>query len=695
MTTRSLDPSPSQEESSDLDLGPDKRPPGLPVNVPRSADDERFSRALRLAWVVLGIQLLVLLLWSALLYSRWSNTVDYALRYQSWWQIAHGTLNPYASATNRYFWQDHFELIDWPLAPLSRLWPGGLWLLWIQDLLVVAGEAGAILLVADAVRRPRWPARFPGWLAVGLVTLLLVMNPWIYESVSFDVHLNTVGAAAFAMLACREMVRGRIGWLVLYVVLCLACGDIAGTYLVAVGLGGVLLGRSTRWRGIALIAVGVAWFLTVSAIGGGAGSNFARHYSYLIPGTKGGEHVSVGRLATGMLSHPSALLSQLWQGRNDVWAYVSSTGVLGLFTPLSVLPLLVLFQSDAGQGGSLRSTAFENFGAILFLAPLTVLALAWLTRQLRDGWLAAHLPRRGTGWLRSPALPRIVVAVLALNAVLWAAVWLPQMPGQWLRTSSATASTLGQVEQMIPNTAQVIASQGVLGRLCGRRWCDSFESNRPTTYSLHTSQVYVVVVPYQGIETSSVQFQQSVISELAGPLHAQLILARQGVWLFRVHRTSPHQQITFRSSDTLAAWAAQTATGRPDLSGPSAFWNMTRVGARPGYVVYGLDWNLLPHTYQATVTLSTTAPASVEMWDASTDKLLERTEVQPTDGRLAIQTDFAVRAQDRQRAYSGWGPFAYLQPQPPSADRIELRVWNPGSGDVSVYTVEVLSVRSG
>ena len=26
------------------------------------------------------------------------------------------------------FWQDHFELINWPLAPLSRLWPGALWM---------------------------------------------------------------------------------------------------------------------------------------------------------------------------------------------------------------------------------------------------------------------------------------------------------------------------------------------------------------------------------------------------------------------------------------------------------------------------------------------------------------------------------------------------------------------------------------
>jgi hypothetical protein len=697
MTTRSLDPTASAEGgSAPSDVARDGDAAVTRVSPPRRADDERFSRALRWAWIVLGIQLVVLFLWSALLYSRWASTLDYAQEYQSWWQIAHGTINPYASAVHRFFWQDHFELIYWPLATLSRLWPGGLWPLWIQDLMVVAGEAGAVLLVADAVRRPRWPVRFPGWMAIALVTLLLVVNPWIYISPSFDFHFETVGAAAFAMLACREMVRGSIRWLLLWVLLCLACGDIAGTYLAAVGLGGVLLGRDTRRRGAALLGTGAAWILTVNAIGGEAGSSLAILYSYLVPGTKPGAHVSVGELAKGVLEHPHEVVSHLWQGRNDLWAYASSAGILGLLTPLSTLPLLVLFESGTGQGGLLRSNPYENFGAVLFVAPLSVLTLAWLARQLHDGWLAAHLPRRGTGWLRSAALPRMVAIVLAVNAMLWAVVWLPQLPGQWIRTSTATASTLDRVESMIPATAQVIASQGVLGRLCGRQWCFAIQGDGRTSYVLHTSQVYVVVVPYQGIELSSVQFQLSAIGELAGQLHAQLLLARQGVWLFRIHRTSAHERISFRQSDTQPAWAAQTATGRSDLAGPSAFWNMTRTRARPGYVLYGSDWNLLPRTYQATVTLSTTVATSVEMWDASTDQMLERTEVPPTDGRQVTQTDFTVTSENVQHPYTGWGPFAFLPLPPPTrADRIEVRVWTPtGQGEVSVYTVEVQPVHS-
>jgi Predicted membrane protein (DUF2079) len=695
MTTRSLHPTLSSEELPRRDGDPDNQAPDSPVPPPPRADDERFERALRVVWVVLGIQLLVLLLWSALLYSRWANTEDYALRYQAWWQIAHGTINPYVSAANHYFWQDHFELVNWPLAPLSRLWPGGLWPLWIQSLMVVGGEAGAVLLVADAVRRPRWPARFPGWMAVALVTLLLVVNPWIYTSVSFDFHYQSVGAACFAMLACREMVRGSRRWLALWVVLCLACGDIAGTYLAAVGLGGVILSRATRRRGAVLLGLGVAWFVVVSAIGGNVGSGIAGHYSYLVPSSKQGAPVAVGKLANGILSRPHAVLSRLWQGRNDVWAYVSSSGGIGILTPLATLPLLILFESDLGQGGSLRAIAYENFGALLFLAPLSVLALGWLARQLHDGWLSGKLPREGAGWLRSPALPRVVAVALAVNALLWAVVWLPQVPGQWLRTSPAAASTLDQVEQTIPADAEVIGSQGVLGRLCGRQWCFPIQGDRHEAYPLLTSATYVVVVPYQGIETSSTAFQLSMIGELAGPDHAHLLLARDGVWLFRIRRTSPGQQITFARSDIQPAWAIQTATGRPDLGGPSAFWHMALTKAHPGYVVYGSDWDLLPGAYRATVTVSTTIPTSVEMWDATTNQLLARTVEPPTDGRSVVQTDFTVTDVGGLRPYAGWGPFAYLpQPPPNPADRIEVRVWARGTGGVGVYTVEVQPVRS-
>ena len=374
-------------------------------------------------------------------------------------------------------------------------------------------------------------------------------NPWIYDSVSFDSHFQSVGAACFAMLACREMIRGSIRLLALWVILCLACGDIAGTYLAAVGLGGVLMGRAYRRRGAALLVLGAGWFLLASALGGGKGSDLAGHYGYLTsgPATSGSTSLGVGGLVKGLLHHPSAVVQHLWAARVDLWAYSMSSGGLGLFTPLSILPLLVLFQGGIGEGPSLRSVAYENFGVMLFVAPLTVLVLAWLTGQLAGGWLADHLPKSATGWLRSTRFPFVVAALLGINAIAWGAVWIPQVPAEWLRTSTATSSTLDDVARLIPPSAEVVASQGVMGRLCGRQWCYKVARDGPLTIPLHTNDDYFVIVPYQGIETSSVQTQLGMIEQLAGPLHATLLVARDGVWLFRLARPPDIHVVKFRN----------------------------------------------------------------------------------------------------------------------------------------------------
>ena len=104
----------------------------------------------------------------------------------------------------------------------------------IQDLMAVAGRSAPSPVVA-AVRRPGWAASPLG--GGGLVTVLLVVNPWIYNTVSFDFHFESVGAAFRRAGLSRDGPR-LDRWLVLWAGLCLACGDIAGTYLAAVGIGG-------------------------------------------------------------------------------------------------------------------------------------------------------------------------------------------------------------------------------------------------------------------------------------------------------------------------------------------------------------------------------------------------------------------------------------------------------------------------
>jgi len=147
------------------------------------------------------------MLWSSLLYTRWGNTWTSPFATGVW-----GT--PTATSTPTSQWPTAtsgrtIRADQLALAPISRLWPGSLWTLWIQDLMVVGGELAPCIWWSTRAT-PRWPVVFRADGMVGLVAVLLVANPWIYDSISFDFRYQSVGAACFAMLACREMIGGRL-----------------------------------------------------------------------------------------------------------------------------------------------------------------------------------------------------------------------------------------------------------------------------------------------------------------------------------------------------------------------------------------------------------------------------------------------------------------------------------------------------
>jgi hypothetical protein len=284
----------------------------------------------------------------------------------------------------------------------------------------------------------------------------------------------------------------------------------------------------------------------------------------------------------------------------------------------------------------------------------------------------------------------VVAALLGVNAIAWGAMWIPQVSTDWLRTSTATSSALDSAARMIPAGAEVVASQGVIGRLSGRQWCYKVADDGTLAFPLHTDDDYFVLLPYQGIESASVQTQLGMIQQLAGSLHAQLLLARDGVWLFRLLRPPNSRSVTFTTSPTEPAWAMQTATGTPLLDGPSFDWAMTLSTPNPGYVLYGADWILSPGTYRTTITMAANITTEVETWDSTTNVMLDRRTVPATNGNVAIQSVVQVAKAGTQELYSGWGPF-FFQPAPPPnpGDRIEVRVWADGTGEVRLYNVEV------
>jgi hypothetical protein len=612
----------------------------------------------RAGYAVLGLKLAGFMVWSAILYHRFSLTPDFAQYQQAWYLIAHGHLDPYDSVGGFPFWRNHAEFIMWPIAPLYWVFPHGVLLLWLQDASVVGAEMVAFGWICDLAHRYR-PGPDARWLAAaGLV--LLVANPWSWWSVSFDFHTECLAVLWVALLARDLYGRRRRAWL--WLLPLLACGDVAGTYVLGLGLGLLLAVRGARRTGAVLAVLGVGAVLFISAIHGNDGSGHGlQAYDYLAdPGHRGS--ISLPRLLEGLAAHPRAVAAQLWHKRLNLWANMGSSGLLGLgFVPLLPLFVIVTLSNDLFRGFLFSEPIFQSLPVYVLLPVGTVGVLGWLTRRYRRVGL-------------------VVTVLVAAQAIGWAAVWAPRTPYQWLRVPASTAATLAAVQAKIPPSAAVFASQGVVGRFSGRLEVRPIAGN----LQLQPGQDWFVFAPWAGIETQQTAGAMVLAGRLAGRLHATLVTDANGVWAFRWRPPPSLHRLRVPAGDApLPAWTAPGPAGRAVLTGPSSAWHVTSTG-QAGYVADRLLWRQRPGQYQASVTLSATAPVNVEVWDDNSGTLLTRRAIPATSGVQTVNLPVDAAAY-RAPIFGGWGPFVATLGRGPRGQRIEVRVWSPGGGTVNVY----------
>jgi hypothetical protein len=253
--------------------------------------------------------------------------------------------------------------------------------------------------------------------------------------------------------------------------------------------------------------------------------------------------------------------------------------------------------------------------------------------------------------------------------------------------SSPAAATLAAVQARIPASAEVIASQGVVGRFSGR--ADVHELAHTGSTPITSRDVWFVITPSAGVELEPVASALALIGKLAGPLHATLVAHGHGVWAFR-WRPPPGVR-TLRIPDGsagLPAWAAPGAA-RAVLAGPPSSWHAASSGAA-GYVADGLAWQEPVGRYQAAVTLSASGPVNVEVWNDNGGVLLVRRTVPAATGEQTETVPVAVPVRYPARSYSGWGPFRAEFVPPPPGQRLEIRVWAPRGTAVSVYQARLI-----
>ncbi len=642
-----------------------------------------LRRARRAGLALILAQFVALCVWSAVQASRGGLTSDFALFQQALTLITRGDLDPWSTVAGYRFFQDHGFALLWLMAPLEALWPHPVTLLWIQNAALLAGELVAFGWICEIAagtaseRRPQanWPAAL-----VLLGALLLVANPWLVWAQSFDFHVEVFAMAA-AVATARNLLAGRRRAYV-YLVLCLLCGDVGATYALAVGLGATLAGRRFLKPGLIVAGCGFAWAMLLHAAGDTLGTHIAGLYPGLTAGLGNPRDASMLTVLQGLLTRPGAALHALWLNRLAAWSNLSASGLIGIaWLPVSVPALMVLAEGQLAPSANFSLPGFQQVALYVFVAVGTIGMLAWLARTVAA---------------RHPRLLTALVAVLALNAVAWSAVWLWAVPVRWLRVAPATATTLRRLAARIPAGDEVVTQNGILEDFASRRYVYWVSGGR-TTVPVRTRQVWFVLAPYEGIQPQSVAEANQDIDRISALPGVRLRTHRNGVWAFSwtaAGHSARRLTIGAPVARRVPAWALAGAAGRALLDGSASHWSVAGNG-RAGYVVDQAYWRFGAGRYRASVRMQSSGPVHVELWNATTDRLLARVSPQAVRGPAPVTLTARLRRASTEQLFSGFGPWS-TRPDPPPGDELEVRVWSPGGTvRVRVYSVSLTPISAG
>jgi Predicted membrane protein (DUF2079) len=522
----------------------------------RSTDKKHaLGHGLRVLWFVgvgvFVVQLVLLLIHSDYLWTHFDLTADFGQYSQAWQQIATGHLNPYDTTYPWYyphygypFYQADLELIMWPLSLLYWLWPTAFDLLVVQDIALAGAGLVAFRWVLDHLERNSPNQRLSTVAAVSTLAIL-VLQPWTYWAASYDYHSEPL-AVLFTVLAGRDFWSGRRrGWI--WTALVLACGNVAATYVAALGIAALISGRH-RWRlGLGLVAVGVAWLTVVGLVHSGKGATLGG-YAYIAGSASLTNGLSgVTAIVGGMIAHPTRVWHVLSGRWSAIYKFPAGAGTVGLFSAVGfAFSVVVLAPSALNTSlGYLDSVGgSQNLMAVIACAIGVSMLVTWIARFAS----AADDGRGGRSFVKVGAT--IVAFLLPVAALVQTAVmsahWIPLSGQTFERVGAPAAHRLGALDAQIPTTAETIVSQGVVGRFAQRRnfypYLDVYPNGQ--TVPIYGRHVYVILVPSQGVESESAQTTRAAV-ELMRRLGAVQLNATDGVYAFKWRVPRGVHSITF------------------------------------------------------------------------------------------------------------------------------------------------------
>lgn len=448
---------------------------------------------------VFVIQLAVLLTLSIVQWHRYALSFDFGVYGQAIWLIGHGHLAPWDSLQGISFLRNNGELIIWPIGLVGALFGQSPFvLLVIQDLAIALAGLVGLLWISEILDRYLDPGSFAHrwlWLA-GLATV--AVDPWCFQTALFDFH-NEALAGLFTLLAVRELWRGGRCWPYVVSVIVICTTGTAGV-LEAIGLGlSVLFAPKRQWRfALVVIAASTVW-LAVLVIFGLAGQNGANvtgnlGFGYLDPTSR---HPSIAGLILGMFTHLPAIAHVVAPKITTALLLLLPVGLIGFIHRLAIGPALAVF----GPAMLAHSTLFFRPPAAYQVWPVLLLVLACSVELLaRSGQPSNKVAMVSPVVLRYLPLhswtPYATAAWVTGLASISSTV-LGSLPANWLAVTPAAATSISQIASLIPPDAEVIATQGIVGRFATRHQVFGLMSTQEQ-FPIKARTVVFVLAPLQG-----------------------------------------------------------------------------------------------------------------------------------------------------------------------------------------------------
>ena len=297
-------------------------------------------------------------------------------------------------------------------------------------------------------------------------------------------------------------------------------------------------------------------------------------------------------------------MASIWGVRGNLLANFGPTGYLGVLSLWGLLVPGLIVVETALAGGPMYTEPGENTIAIWAIATVgTMITLYWLSRKNR--WFAG-----------------VVAGLVSLSAVGWAVMGYTALPLKYTMVSNQGARVLTKALHTIPQNAEVIASQGIIGRFADRS--HAYILGFSTT-PVVTRSVYFVISPYQGINPMPQQAIFSRMTYLVDTLHVSVLTHTDNVWVYKwIPPPSVHSVVWPGMRNNIPAWTLESSVGHHILTGPVARWHLSADNTRAGYVMNGDYWRLGMGNYQASVKLQTTGSVNVEVWNDTGNLLLAR-----------------------------------------------------------------------